>query len=105
MQVPHSGPEGTPYRITPLEEVPAIATTSVDSPRRSDLCAEAMASHTGTDLDRPMTLSEFAKWLGIGEGWVRKRLRLLPGVIRESREMVRVHPRTYLDARLRKGVR
>jgi hypothetical protein len=52
-----------------------------------------------------MTLSGFAKWLGIGEEWVRKRLRLLPGVIVESREMVRVHPMTYLDARLRKGTR
>lgn len=57
--------------------------------------------NAGTDLDRPMTLPEFARWLGVEEGWVRKRLRILPGVIIESREMVRVHPRTYLDLRLR----
>ena len=52
------------------------------------------------DLDRPMTVGEFATWLGVHEGWVRKRLRLLPGVIIESREVVRIHPRTYLDGRL-----
>ena len=58
-----------------------------------------------TDLDRPMTLAQFARWLGVDERWVRKRLRLLPGVIIESRETVRIHPRTYLDARLKPGRR
>ena len=60
----------------------------------------ATPAPTAIDLDRPMTVGEFATWLGVGEGWVRKRLRLLPGVIIESREMVRIHPRTYLDGRL-----
>ena len=63
---------------------------------------------TSTDLDRPMTVDQFATWLGVDQGWVRKRLRLLPGVIIESRETVRIHARTYLDGRLsphRKGAR
>ena len=63
------------------------------------------ASTTGTDLDRPMTVAEFAVGLGVEEGWVRKRLRTLPGVIIESRETVRVHPRTYLETRLKGPVR
>jgi hypothetical protein len=48
-----------------------------------------------------MTIAQLANWLGVEEGWVRKRLRLLPGVIIESRETVRIHPRTYLDGRLK----
>lgn len=47
-----------------------------------------------------MTVPEFARWLGVEECWVRKRLGVLPGVIIESRETVRIHPRTYLDFRL-----
>lgn len=58
------------------------------------------AKNQATDLDCLMTVKEFAAWLGVREGWVRKRLRLLPGVIFESRETIRIHPRTYLDRRL-----
>jgi DNA-binding Lrp family transcriptional regulator len=62
-----------------------------------------MDAHYDTtgELDRPMTIAQFANWLGVEEGWVRKRLRILPGVIIESRETVRIHPRTYLDGRLK----
>ena len=73
-----------------------------------DATGSNSASAGAVDLDRPMTIGEFAAWLGVGEGWVRKRLRLLPGVIIESRETVWIHPRTYLDGRLasaRKGAR
>ncbi|MBL9138655.1 MAG: hypothetical protein JNK85_22490 [Verrucomicrobiales bacterium] len=53
------------------------------------------------DPDQLLTVAEFARWLGVGESWVRRRLRLLPGVIIESRETVRIHLRTYLDGRLK----
>jgi hypothetical protein len=52
------------------------------------------------NLDSLMTVQEFARWLGVTERWLRKRLRILPGVIMESRETVRIHPKTYLEARL-----
>lgn len=58
------------------------------------------ASSRPIDPDQLLTVAEFARWLGVGEGWVRRRLRLLPGVIIESRETVRIHLRTYLDGRL-----
>ncbi len=67
------------------------------SPEASESDAKAGAT---TDLDRPMTIPEFARWIGVKQCWVRRRLRLLPGVIVESREVVRIHPRTYLDGRL-----
>lgn len=52
------------------------------------------------DLDELMTPERFAAWQGRPVAWVMARLASLPGVIRESREHVRIHPRTYLAARL-----
>ncbi|HTV42595.1 MAG TPA: hypothetical protein VMF08_18665 [Candidatus Sulfotelmatobacter sp.] len=53
-----------------------------------------------------LTVDQFAEWQQCSVRWVRMRLSILPGVIRESREHVRIHPRTYLEARLKneKGV-
>jgi hypothetical protein len=48
-------------------------------------------------LDKPHTPAEFAAWLGVGERWVRKRLRTLPGVIMESRKCVWIVPRIYME--------
>lgn len=59
------------------------------------------APDTTTELDPPMTIAQFADWLGVEESWVRKRLRLLPGVIIESRQTIRIHAPTYLDGRLK----
>ncbi len=53
------------------------------------------------DLDSLLTPAQFAQWIGESEGWVRRRLEFLPGVIREGRKHVRIHPRTYLEKRLR----
>jgi hypothetical protein len=52
-------------------------------------------------LDDLLTPAEFAEWIGESESWVRRRLATLPGVIREGRKHVRIHPRTYLEKRLR----
>lgn len=52
-------------------------------------------------IDDPLTVREFARWLGVSEDWVRRRQNRLPGVIEESREVVRFHPRTYIERRLK----
>ena len=49
------------------------------------------------NLDVPMTIEEFSEFLNVDVSWVRRRLRTLPGVIRHSRKMVRIHARTYLE--------
>jgi hypothetical protein len=54
------------------------------------------------DLDALLTVAQFAAWQQVPERTVRKRLASMPGVIQESRECVRIHPRTYLEARLKK---
>jgi len=55
-----------------------------------------------TNLDTLMTPAQFAEWMGVKEAWVRDRLRTIPGVIIEGRKTVRIHPRTYLEKRLKK---
>jgi hypothetical protein len=54
------------------------------------------------DVDALLTPAQFADYLQVSEAWVRRRLGCLPGVIREGRKHVRIHPRTYLEKRLRK---
>jgi hypothetical protein len=58
------------------------------------------ASSAPIDLDALLTPAQFAAWLGKPERWVRSRIRILPGVIREDRKTVRIHLRTYLERRL-----
>ena len=55
------------------------------------------------DLDSLLTPAEFGRWVGQSESWVRRRLGTIPGVIRESRKRIRIHPRTYLEKRLKIG--
>ena len=55
------------------------------------------------NLDSLMTPKEFAEWIGQSERWVRARLGKLPGVIRESREVIRIHPRTYIEKRTKRS--
>ena len=57
------------------------------------------------NLDAQLTVEQFAAWQQVSERNVRRRLASMPGVIRESRELVRIHPRTYLDARLKRSLR
>jgi len=58
---------------------------------------------TGIDLDALLTPADFGRWIGESESWVRRRLGSIPGVIRESRKHIRIHPRTYLEKRLNMG--
>lgn len=55
------------------------------------------------NLDDLLTVDQFAQWQQKPIKEVRKRLASMPGVVRESREWVRIHPRTYLEARLKKA--
>jgi hypothetical protein len=55
------------------------------------------------NLDDLLTPAEFGEWIGESESWVRRRLGSIPGVIRESRKHIRIHPRTYLEKRLKIG--
>ncbi len=56
---------------------------------------------SAVNLEALLTPAQFAQWLGESEYWVRRRLASLPGVIREGRKHVRIHPRTYLEKQSR----
>lgn len=55
----------------------------------------------GYTLDSMLTPEQFCLWIGEGKRWWSARRNLLPGIIMESRQHYRIHPRTYLDKRLR----
>lgn len=56
---------------------------------------------TGAQQDRGdrdlMTVEEFAAWQRVPIRTVRRRLPTMPGVIKHSREWIRIHVPTYLD--------
>lgn len=52
-------------------------------------------------IDDAHTPQQFAAWLQVSECWVRERLEKMPGVIRESREVVRIVPRYYIEGRVK----
>lgn len=56
----------------------------------------------GCTLDSLLTPEQFCLWQSVGRAWFIARRKRLPGVIIHSREMVRVHPRTYLEKAVRK---
>jgi hypothetical protein len=55
------------------------------------------------DLDDLLTPAQFGQWIGESESWVRRRMSSIPGIIREGRKHIRIHPRTYLEKRLKIG--
>ena len=59
------------------------------------------AAKSKFNLDDLLTPEEFAAWQKTPLATVRKRLASMPGVVRESRQCVRIHPRTYLASRLK----
>lgn len=56
------------------------------------------------NLDAMMTVEQFAEWLQVDPAWVRKRLRILPGVVCYSRKTVRINPRAHLEGKLKKKI-
>jgi hypothetical protein len=77
---------------------------SGDSPKNCAAQAPA-ALFAPENLEVQLTVAQFAAWQQVTERSVRRRLATMPGVIRESRELVRIHPRTYLESRLKKAGR
>lgn len=57
---------------------------------------------TGFTLDSMLSPDQFCRWQQVGRAWFSKRLATLPGVVSESREHCRIHPRTYLEKRVSK---
>lgn len=64
------------------------------SPAQTPGCLPA-----GFDMDSMLTPAQFCTWQNVSRQWFSSRLRLLPGVCKHSRQMVRIHPRTYLAAK------
>lgn len=56
----------------------------------------------GYDLDALLTPEQFCLWQQCGRNWFSARKYILRGVITHSREMVRVHPRTYLELSMKR---
>jgi hypothetical protein len=51
----------------------------------------------GHDLDSLLTREEFCIWRRVSLEWLKPRADMIPGVVRESQKVWRVHPRTYLE--------
>ena len=56
---------------------------------------------SGCNLDSMLTVEQAAIWQQVPLATFRKRLASMPGVVRESRKFIRIHPRTYLQKRLK----
>lgn len=56
----------------------------------------------GFNLDSMLTVEEFCIWQRVSREWFTDRPRL-KGVAKQTRQMVRIHPRTYLDQNV-KGI-
>jgi hypothetical protein len=55
----------------------------------------------GYDLDSLLTPEQYCIWQQCCRAWFSARKHHMRGVIIHSRDMVRVHPRTYLDKSLK----
>jgi hypothetical protein len=58
----------------------------------------------GFDLDSLLTVEQFAVWQQVAESTARAALASMNGVVRRSREWVRIHPRTYLELSLKRKI-
>jgi len=54
----------------------------------------------GYTMDSMLTPEQFAIWQQITPVIARDRIPSMPGAVIESRKCVRIHPRTYLAAKL-----
>lgn len=59
---------------------------------------------TGATLDSLLTREEFCIWKRVSLEWLKPRIAMIPGVVKESNKVLRIHPRTYLD-KATKGTR
>jgi hypothetical protein len=56
----------------------------------------------GYSLDSLLTVEQFAMWRRLSVLVARRKLPITPGVIRYSKRDIQIHPRTYLDKKLKK---
>lgn len=56
-------------------------------------------------LDALLTPEQFCEWAGVSREWFTARVNRLPGVIRHSRQNIRIHPRTYLEQTIQKDTK
>lgn len=65
---------------------------------KAALCGQLPGSlPRGATLDTLLTPEEFCVWQRCCRKWFASRRHSLQGVIAHSRDMVRIHPRTYLE--------
>ena len=56
------------------------------------------------NLDDLLTISQFADWRQISIETARNQIKAgIPGVIKHSKQDIRIHPRTYLEVSLKKS--
>ena len=51
----------------------------------------------GYDLDSLLTVEQFAAWRQVAVSTARAGLAITRGVIKRTREDIRIHPRTFLE--------
>ena len=56
----------------------------------------------GYDENSYLTLAQFAKWKQQSLGTVRRRATIIPGLVRHSRQDIRVHVKTHLNKVLKR---
>jgi len=56
----------------------------------------------GYDLDSLLTPEQFAAWQQLAESTVRGMIPSMAGVIKRTRENIRIHPRTFLETNLKR---
>lgn len=102
-QLPRSGTESVSIAAPIAERIPEVHETL--NPTRDGegvptvaLCGQLPGCLPfGYGLDSMLTPEQFCIWQKVGRDWFAARKDKLPGVIWHSREMVRIHPRTYLE--------
>lgn len=70
----------------------ATPATAVSAPAQVPGCLPA-----GYDMDSLLTVEQFARWRQVSPYTARTALPYTKGVIRRSREDVRIHPRSYVE--------
>jgi len=51
----------------------------------------------GFDLDSMLTPEQFCIWQGVSRDWLSARVETMKGIIAHSRQVIRIHPRSFLE--------
>jgi hypothetical protein len=80
-----------------MHESCILASTKNDIPKIHQLPGCLPEGYT---LDSMLTPEQFCLWQQVKRRWLTHRPRL-KGLVHHSREMIRIHPRTYLDGNVK----